>query len=152
MVKQAAGKPGLDTPWVAPGEVVYLSGGNPQVPLGYGEAPVAWFIAAMPGWQSAIGRKLDALITNAVPGVLKAVKWNTPMYGMELDHYFVGFHCFERYIKVSFNTGAKLEPVPPGRSRQADVRYLDIYEDDALDEAQFKDWVRQASQLPGVKM
>jgi len=83
---------------------------------------------------------------------MKAVKWNSPMYGMELDHYFLGFHCFDRYIKVSFNTGAKLEPRPPGPSKQADVRYLDIREDDELDEAQFKDWVRQASRIPGIKM
>jgi hypothetical protein len=152
MAKKAAGKPGIDTPWIAPKEVVHLSGGNPQVPLGYGEAPVQWFIDAMPGWQRAVGKRLDALITEAVPGVLKAVKWNTPMYGMELDHYFAGFHCFDRYIKVSFNMGARLEPLPPGASKQADVRYLDIYEDDTLDEAQFKDWMRQASRIPGVKM
>lgn len=152
MAKKTAGQPGIDTPWVAPKQVVYLSGGNPQVPLGYGEAPVRWFIDAMPGWKSAVGRRLDALVEQAAPGVLKAVKWNTPMYGMELDHYFLGFHCFDRYIKVSFNTGARLEPMPPGTSKQADVRYLDIYEGDALDEAQFKDWVRQASRLPGVKM
>lgn len=152
MARQAAGRPGIDTPWVAPGEVVRLSGGNPQVPLGYGEAPVRWFIAAMPGWQQAVGEKLDRLIDEAVPGVLKAVKWNTPMYGIELDHYFLGFHCFDKYIKVSFNTGAKLEPKPPGASKQADVRYLDIHEGDALDAAQFADWVKQASRLPGVKM
>jgi hypothetical protein len=152
MVRKAAGRPGLDTPWVAPREVVYLSGGNPQAPLGYGEEPVQWFIAAMPGWKNALGQRLDALITEAAPGVMKAVKWNTPLYGMELDHYFVGFHCFDRYIKVSFNTGARLEPMPPGTSKQADVRYLDIYEDDALDEAQFRDWIKQASRLPGVKM
>jgi hypothetical protein len=145
-------KPGIDAPWEAPKELVRLSGGNPQVPLGYGEAPVEWFIAHMPGWQAGVGKRLDALITAAAPGVLKAVKWNTPMYGMELDHYFAGFHCFDRYIKVSFNTGAKLEPMPPGPSKQADVRYLDIYEGDALDEAQLKDWIRQASRLPGIKM
>jgi hypothetical protein len=152
MAKKAAGRPGIDAPWVAPGEIVRLSGGNPQVPLGYGEEPVRWFIAAMPGWQSAVGERLDALITEAAPGVMKAVKWNTPLYGMELDHYFVGFHCFEKYIKVSFNLGARLKPMPPGASKQADVRYLDIREDDTVDEKQFKDWVRQASQLPGVKM
>lgn len=152
MVKKAAGRPGIDTPWIAPETVVRLSGGNPQVPLGYGEAPVNWFIDAMPGWQRAVGATLDSLITEAAPGVMKAVKWNTPMYGMELDHYFLGFHCFDRYIKVSFNSGAKLDPSPPGTSKQANVRYLDIHEGDALDEAQFKSWVRQASQLPGDKM
>ena len=152
MAKKAAGRPGIDSPWVAPTEIVRLSGGNPQAPLGYGEEPVRWFIAAMPGWQSAVGARLDRLITAAAPGVMKAVKWNTPMYGMELDHYFLGFHCFERYIKVSFNTGAMLTPLPPGTSKQAKVRYLDIFEGDALDEAQFRDWVRQASQLPGEKL
>jgi hypothetical protein len=152
MAKKPAGRPGIDTPWVAPKDVVRLSGGNPQVPLGYGEAPVRWFIAAMPGWQSAVGKRLDALITEAAPGVMKAVKWNTPMYGMELDHYFLGFHSFDKYIKVSFNSGARLQPVPPGKSKQANVRYLDIREGDALDEAQFKDWVEQASQLPGEKL
>lgn len=152
MAKKPAGRPGIDAPWQAPTEVVRLSGGNPQVPLGYGEAPVNWFIDAMPGWQRAVGATLDSLITETVPGVMKAVKWNTPMYGMELDHYFLGFHCFDRYIKVSFNSGAKLDPSPPGTSRQANVCYLDIHEGDALDEAQFKSWVRQASQLPGDKM
>ena len=152
MAKTAAGRPGIDTPWVAPKEIVRLSGGNPQAPLGYGEEPVRWFIGAMPGWQSAMGETLDRLITAAVPGVMKAVKWNTPMYGMELDHYFLGFHCFDKYIKVSFNFGARLDPLPPGTSKQANVRYLDILEGDALDEAQFKDWVRQASRLPGEKL
>lgn len=152
MAKKAAGRPGIDTPWVAPNTIVRLSGGNPQAPLGYGEEPVRWFIGAMPGWQSAVGETLDRLITAAAPGVMKAVKWNTPMYGMELDHYFLGFHCFDRYIKVSFNSGAKLNPLPPFTSKQANVRYLDIREGDGFDEEQFKDWVRQASQLPGEKM
>jgi hypothetical protein len=148
----AGKKPGIDVPWVAPTEIVRLSGGNPQVPVGYGEAPVRWFIAAMPGWQSAVGARLDALIEVAAPRVMRAVKWNTPMYGMEPDHYFLGFHCFDRYIKVSFNSGARLEPLPPGTSKQAGVRYLDIHEGDVLDEAQFTDWVRQASRLPGEKL
>lgn len=145
-------KPGIDVPWVAPSKIVYLSGGNPQMPLGYGEEPVRAFIAAMQGWQQAVGEKLDGLITQAVPDVMKAVKWNSPMYGMELDHYFLGFHCYDRFVKVSFNTGAKLDPMPPGPSKQANVRYLDIREADELDEAQFMDWVKQASRLPGVKM
>jgi hypothetical protein len=152
MAKKVTGRPGIDVPWVPPKDVVRLSGGNPQVPLGYGEEPVRWFIGAMPGWQSAMGERLDRLITTVAPGVMKAVKWNTPMYGMELDHYFLGFHCFEKYIKVSFNTGSQLHPMPPGTSKQAKVRYLDIHEDDELDEAQFRDWVRQASQLPGEKL
>jgi len=152
MAKKVDSRPGIDVPWVAPTDVVRLSGGNPQVPLGYGEEPVRWFIDAMPGWQSAVGKRLDALITAAAPGVMKAVKWNTPMYGMELDHSFLGFHCFDKYIKVSFNSGAKLVPLPPGTSKQANVRYLDIHEGDRLDEAQFRDWVRQASELPGEKL
>ena len=137
--------------WVAPSEIKYLSGGNPQIPMGYGELPVRTYIEAMPGWKRAAGEKLDALIGRAVPGVMKAVKWNTPMYGTEPDHYFLGFHVFDRYIKVSFNAGAQLTPLPPGPSRQKNVRYLDIHED-GFDEAQFEDWVTQASRLPGEKM
>ena len=106
----------------------------------------------MPGWKRAVGEQLDRVIEAAVPGVQKAVKWNTPLYGMALDHYFLGFHCFDKYIKVSFNLGARLEPLPPGRSKQANVRYLDIHEDAGFDEAQFADWVKQASRLPGEKM
>jgi len=152
VARRTAGRPGIDTPWVAPQQVAYVSGGNPQIPLGYGEAPVRAFIAAMPGWKRAVGERLDLLVEQAAPAVMRAVKWNTPLYGMELDHYFLGFHCFERYIKVSFNTGARLDPRPPGPSKQADVRYLDIYEGDTFDEAQFSDWVKQASRLPGVRM
>jgi hypothetical protein len=137
--------------WTAPKEVKLLSGGNPQIPMGYGDAPIKAYIAAMPGWKKAIGAKLDKLIEKAAPGVLKAVKWNSPMYGMEPDHYFLGFHVFDKYVKVSFNAGARLDPLPPGTSKQANVRYLDIHED-GFDEAQFADWVKQASRLPGDKM
>jgi hypothetical protein len=129
-----------------------LSGGNPQIAKGYGDAPVQAYIAAMPGWKSALGRRLDVLIVRAVPGVHKAVKWNSPFYGIEGEGWFVSFHCFARYVKVAFFRGAALDPVPPGASKQKDVRYLDIYEDDALDEAQFMVWAKQASQLPGEKM
>lgn len=129
-----------------------LSGGNPQIAKGYGDAPVQAYIAAMPGWKSAVGRRLDAIIVQAVPGVQKAVKWNSPFYGMEGEGWFVSFHVFTRYIKVAFFRGASLDPVPPGASKQKDVRYLDIHEDDTLDEAQFADWVKQASRLPGEKM
>lgn len=132
--------------------VVLLSGGNPQIAKGYGDAPVQAYIAAMPGWKSDIGRRLDALIAEAVPDVRKAVKWNSPLYGMQEQHWFLGFHCMTRYVKVAFFRGAQLDPPPPGASKQKDVRYLDIYEDKGLDETQFGDWVKQASRLPGEKM
>lgn len=135
-----------------PGEVVLLSGGNPQIAKGYGDAPVQAYIAAMPEWKSAVGRRLDELITQAVPNVYKAVKWNSPMYGFEGEGWFLGIHCFTKYIKVAFFRGASLEPLPPGESKQKEVRYLDIYEDESLDEAQFTKWIQQASQLPLEKM
>jgi hypothetical protein len=129
-----------------------LSGGNPQIAKGYGDAPVQAYIAAMPGWKSDIGRRLDALVTRAVPGVHKAVKYNSPFYGIEDKTWFLSFHVFTKYIKVAFFRGAALRPVPPGASKQKDVRYLDIHENDQLDEAQFTAWVTQASKLPGEKM
>jgi hypothetical protein len=129
-----------------------LSGGNPQIAKAYGDAPVQAYIAAMPGWKSEVGRRLDALIERAVPGVRKAVKWNSPFYGIEDQIWFLSFHCFAKYVKVAFFRGASLRPIPPGTSRQKDVRYLDIHEDDELDEAQFASWVKQASALPGEKM
>ncbi len=128
-----------------------LSGGNPQIAKGYGEAPVQEYIAAMPGWKSDVGRRLDEIITRAVPGVRKAVKWNSPLYGVEDHFWFLGVHCFAKYIKIAFFRGASVDPVPPVGSRQKDVRYFHIHEDDRLDEAQFADWVKQASQLPGGK-
>jgi hypothetical protein len=131
---------------------VLLSGGNPQIAKGYGDAPVKAYIAAMPGWKSDVGRRLDALIARAVPGVRKAVKWNSPFYGVEDGVWFLSFHVFAKYIKVAFFRGASLRPVPPGASKQKDVRYFHIHEDDQLDEAQFAAWVKQASQLPGEKM
>ena len=134
------------------GKPVLLSGGNPQIAKGYGDAPVQAYIAAMPGWKRDVGRRLDALIVRTVPGVSKAVKWNSPIYGVEGEGYFLGVHVFTRYVKVAFFRGASLDPVPPGTSRQKDVRYLDIHEDDALDEGQFASWVKQASQLPGERM
>jgi hypothetical protein len=138
--KQAATKPTL------------LSGGNPQIAKGYGDAPVQAYIAAMPGWKRDLGRRLDALIVRTVPGVHKAVKWNSPFYGVEGQGWFLNLHCFTRYVKVAFFRGTSLRPVPPGASKHKDVRYLDIHEDDPLDEAQFAAWVMQASQLPGEKM
>ena len=146
-------KAGKATP--RPGEaakpVVLLSGGNPQIAKGYGDAPVMAYIAAMPGWKSDLGRRLDALIEGAVPGVRKAVKWNSPFYGVEEGVWFLALHCFNRYVKVTFFRGASLRPVPPGASKHKDVRYLDIHED-KFDEAQFVAWVKQASRLPGERL
>ncbi len=129
-----------------------LSGGNPQIPKGYGDAAVQAYIAAMPGWKSAVWRGLDKLIERAVPGVRKAVKWNSPLYGMEDDSWFLGVHCFDRYIKVSFFRGASLKPVPPVESKMPHVRYFHINEGDDVDGARFVDWVKQASKLPGERM
>jgi hypothetical protein len=126
-----------------------LSGDNPQIPKGDGDPPVQAYIAAIPGWKQDIGRRLDALVEATVPGVRKAVKWNSPFYGVEGQGWFLSFHCFTRYVKVSFFKGAALDPLPPGESKQKDVRYLDIYEDAGFDEAQFTDWTRQASKIPG---
>ncbi len=129
-----------------------LSGGNPQIPKGYGDAPVQAYIAAMPGWKRELGQRLDSLIERAVPGVYKAVKWNSPLYGIEGQGWFLSLHCFTHYLKVAFFRGASLRPVPPGASKMPQTRYLDIREDDALDEARFTDWVKQASRLPGERM
>ena len=135
----------------ASAEPVLLSGGNPQIAKGEGDAPVQAYIAAMPGWKHDIGKRLDALIVRAVPHVRKAVKWNSPFYGIEGQGWFLNFHCFTKYVKVAFFRGTSLRPVPPGSSKHKDVRYLDIHEGD-LDEAQFTAWVRQASQLPGERL
>ena len=129
-----------------------LSGGNPQITKGDGDAPVQAYIAALPGWKSDVGRRLDVLIEGAVPGVRKAVKWNSPFYGAEEKTWFLSLHAFAKYIKVAFFRGAALDPLPPVGSKQKDVRYFHIHEDEAFDEAQFVDWVKQASQLPGERM
>jgi hypothetical protein len=131
---------------------VLLSGGNPQIAKGYGDGPVQDYIAAMPGWKSDVGRRIDALIERTIPGVSKAVKWNSPFYGAEGEGWFLSFHCFAKYVKVAFFRGTSLKPVPPGTSKQKEVRYLDIHENDVFDEAQFADWVKQASRLPGERM
>jgi hypothetical protein len=132
-----------------PNKVVLLSGGNPQIPKADGAAPVKAYIAAMPGWKRDVGRRLDRLIEQTVPGVCKAVKWNSPLYGIEGRGWFLGYHCLTKYVKVSFFRGAGLTPLPPGVSKQKDVRYLDIHETTTLDEALLADWIRQASELPG---
>jgi hypothetical protein len=128
-----------------------LSGGNPQIPKGEGDAPVQAYIAAMPGWKRDVGRRLDALITRTVPGVHKAVKWNSPFYGFEGEGWFLNLHCYTSYVKVAFFRGTSLRPVPPGESKHDEVRYVDIREGE-LDEAQLAAWVKQASQLPGEKL
>lgn len=128
-----------------------LSGGNPQIPKGYGDAPVQAYIEAMPGWKSQIGRRIDEIIAEVVPDICKAVKWNSPFYGVEKDLWFASFHCFTKYVKVTFFRGTELQPMPPGTSKHPQVRYLDIFED-AFDETQFAEWVTQASRLPGEKM
>ena len=138
--KKAAAKP------------VLLSGGNPQIAKADGDAPVQAYIAAMPGWKRDIGRRLDALITGTLPGVRKAVKWNSPFYGGAGEGWFLNFHCFTRFVRVAFFHGASLRPLPPGPSKMKNVRYLDIHEEDSIDEAQFAAWVKQAGELPGWGM
>ena len=125
-----------------------LSGGNPQIRKADGDPPVQAYIKAMPGWKREVGRRVDAIIVRNAPNVRKAVKWNSPFYGVEGQGWFLNFHCFAKYVKVAFFRGSSLHPVPPGASKHKDVRYLDIHEHD-LDEAQFATWVRQAAALPG---
>jgi hypothetical protein len=132
-----------------PARPVLLSGGNPQIAKADGDAPVRVYIAAMPGWKGEVGRRLDVIIVRTVPDVKKAVRWNSPVYGMQGQGWFLNFHCFTKWVRVAFFKGASLDPLPPGDSKQKDVRYLDIPEDQPLDEAQFAAWVKQASQVPG---
>jgi hypothetical protein len=129
--------------------VVLLAGGNPQIAKADGDAPVQAYIAAMPGWKRDVGKRLDALVVRNVPNVRKAVKWNSPFYGIEGRGWFLSFHVFTHYVKLTFFRGASLRPVPPGASKQKDVRYFDIRERDELDEAQMATWVKQAAALPG---
>lgn len=129
-----------------------LSGGNPQIAKGYGDAPVRAWIAAAPGWKGTVAARIDALVVAAVPGVRKAVKWNSPLYGVEEGSWFLSLHCFAKYVKVTFFRGTALEPAPPGASKHPAVRYLDVREEEPLDEGRFTDWVRQASRLPGERM
>src|SRR5215471_9486017 len=129
-----------------------LAGGNPQIAKADGDAPVQAYIAALRGWKRDVGRRLDALIVRTVPGVRKAVKWNSPLYGVEGEGWFLGIHTFTNYVKVAFFGGTSLRPVPPGESKSKDTRYLDIHEDDQLDDAQLAAWVMQASRLPGERL
>lgn len=147
MAKKKVSKPttvtGHDT------EPVLLSGGNPQIAKADGDAPVQAYIAAMPGWKQTVGRRLDALIVQTVPNVRKAVRWNTPFYGIEGQGWFLGFHCITKYIKVAFLNGASLQPLPPVESKHQATRYLHIYEDGQFDETQLVSWIKQAAALPG---
>jgi len=145
-----ARKPAANAKKVRKGEkVVLLSGGNPQIAKADGDAPVQAYIAAMSGWKRDLGQRLDALIARNVPGVRRAVKWNSPFYGIAGQGWFLSFHVFTRYLKVTFFRGTSLRPAPPGASKHKDVRYVDIHEGDALDEAQMASWVKQAAALPG---
>jgi hypothetical protein len=128
---------------------VLLAGGNPRIAKAEGDAPVQAYIAAMPGWKSDVGRRIDRIITRNVPGVRKAVKWNSPFYGVEGRGWFLSFHTFTNYVKLTFFRGRSLTPVPPGESKNKEVRYLDIHENDRLDERQLATWVQQAAALPG---
>jgi len=129
-------------------KVVLLSGGNPQIAKAEGDAPVRAYIAAMPGWKRDVGQRLDAIVMRNVPNVRRAVKWNSPFYGIDGQGWFLSFHVFTRYVKVTFFRGTSLRPVPPGASKHDEVRYVDIHEDD-LDEVQMAAWVRQAAANPG---
>jgi hypothetical protein len=129
-----------------------LAGGNPQISKADGDAPVQAYLAAVPGWKRDVARRVDALITRTVPGVRKAVKWNSPFYGIAGRGWFLSFHTFTNYVKVGFFRGASLSPLPPGESKQREVRYIDIHEHDRIDESQLASWIRQAAALPGWLM
>jgi len=145
---ESKSRTGTKRPSRAKRGVALLSGGNPQIAKGEGDAPVQAYIAALPGWKRDTGARLDALIVRSVRKVRKAVKWNSPFYGVEGRGWFLSFHAFTRYLKVTFFKGASLRPVPPGKSSHEEVRYLDIYEND-FDEAATAKWVKQAARLPG---
>jgi len=145
--KQGAAKPKRAVTRRKPPKL--LAGGNPQIAKSDGDGPVRAYIAAMPGWKREVGRRLDALIVRNVPGVQKAVKWNSPFYGVEGQGWFLGLHTFTKYVKVAFFRGTSLRPVPPGTSKGKETRYLDIHEDDDIDDAQLAAWVKQAAALPG---
>ena len=152
MAKRASEKSTRTATKQAAAEPVLLAGGNPQIAKGDGDAPVQAYIAAMPGWKRDVGRRLDALVVHTVPDVRKAVKWNSPFYGVEGQGWFLNLHCYAKYVKVAFFRGTSLRPPPPGTSKHAEVRYLDIHEDEDFDVAQLADWVQQASRLPGERM
>ncbi|WP_416762821.1 DUF1801 domain-containing protein [Roseateles sp. So40a] len=132
--------------------VKLLAGGNPQIAKGHGDAPVQAYIAALSDWRQDVVRHIDALVTREVPGVRKAVKWNSPLYGMDGETWFLGIHVMTRYVKVAFFNGKSLDPMPPVDSKTAHARYLHVSEQDPLDEAGFLAWVRAASEAPGERM
>lgn len=142
-------KPFQPTEFAADGKTPLLAGGNPQIPKGDGDAPVEAYIAAMPGWKNGVGRRLDDLIVSTVPEVQKAMRWNSPFYGIERQGWFVSFHCFTKYVKLTFFKGSSLKPPPPGTYKDPDSRYLNIHEDDEWDEEQLTSWFRQAAKIPG---
>jgi hypothetical protein len=144
-----AGKKAAGSSRKAAAKPKLLSGGNPQIAKADGDAPVQAYIAAMPGWKRDVGRRLDALITRTVPEVQKAVRWNSPFYGIEGDGWFLSFHCMTNYIKVALFRGTSLRPPPPVASKNEGTRYFHVHEDDELDEEPVADWIRQASRLPG---
>ena len=140
------------TDWKPPAEVKLLSGDNPQVPKGDGDEPIRYYIANMPGWKHDLGKRIDQLIALIVPDVYRKVRWNQPFYGVDEDTVFASFRCFTKKVQIAFHNGASLDPQPPKSSKHTDVRYLDILEDDDLDEAQLTSWIRQAIELPGEHM
>ena len=148
-VKQSTKPSGKSVAKRAGSKPALLAGGNPQIAKADGAAPVRAYIAAIPDWKRGVARRLDALVVRTVPGVRKAVKWNSPFYGVDGRGWFLSFHCFTKYLKVTFFNGASLRPLPPGGSKHKDVRYLDIRESDEIDEALVAEWIRQASELPG---
>ena len=150
--KQTSTKRSVARPKASGSGPVLLSGGNPQIPKGDGDAPVQAYIAAMPGWKHEVGRTIDALVVQAVPDVHKAVKWNSPLYGMEGDGWFLSYHCFDKYVKLTFFRGTSLDPVPPEPSKTAETRYFHIREGDPIDEQLLTEWIRQASSLPGERL
>lgn len=132
-----------------PADIALNAGGNPKAPKGEGDGPVQAYIAAMPDWKRTLGERIDAVITDCVPGVRKMVKWHTPFYGTQERGWFAAFYCYKRHLQVTFLNGAELQPPPPKASKTERARYLDLSEEDGLDEAQFRDWIVQASRLPG---
>lgn len=144
--KSGAAKP---SPGRAGASATLLSGGNPQIPKGEGDAPVQAYISAMPGWKQEVGRRIDELVARNVPSAQKAVKWNSPFYGTADHGWFLSFHCFTKYVKVTFFNGSLLSPLPPGESKHGEVRYLDVHENEQIDETQFARWLKQASEMPG---
>jgi hypothetical protein len=147
--KRARSTATRSTKRTASSKPVLLSGGNPQIAKADGDAPVQAYIAAMPSWKRSVGRKLDALIVRTAPNVRKAVRWNSPFYGIEGKGWFLSYHCFTKYVKVVFLRGTSLRPLPPVESKDPNTRYFHIHEDDVLDEKLVGSWIKQASELPG---